>query len=284
MKLFTVATKEEGYYSLLKQTALENGFSLKTLGWNDTWKGFAWKIDLYLQELKNCQAGEPVVCVDGYDVVVIGDAEEVYNKFIEIGHPILFSGQRYFPSQKRIQRLSDQLMSNSKTYNIGDINEHLDYRRPCMGLLIGYAENLITLFEQLQKIEREEKIGNDQILLNMFYLNNPNQIKIDSECKIFQNLWRTRGGFYGKTTSKDEKCEVELYFDKYKSSKRFRNKKHKTLPCFLHGPLNLDMGLLLSEIDISAPKLNIMKGIHYWKYSISYYIKRAIPFFIKWED
>ena len=60
MKLFTVATKEEGYYSILKQTALENGFLLKTLGWNDTWKGFAWKIDLYLQELKTAKLESPL--------------------------------------------------------------------------------------------------------------------------------------------------------------------------------------------------------------------------------
>ena len=220
MKIFTVATQEEGYYSTLKQTALKNGFTLKPLGWNKPWKGLAWKIDLYLEELKKCKKREPIICVDGYDVVVIGDSKEVYSKFLETGCPVLFSGQRYFPNQKWIQRISDQLMSNNKTYNIGDINEHLDYSRPCMGLLIGYAENLTTLFERLQEIEREEKIGNDQILLNIFYLNHPDQIKVDTECQIFQNLWRTRGGVYGKITTKDKKCEVEVYGGVNKSSKR----------------------------------------------------------------
>lgn len=278
MKIFTIATREEGYYALLKQTALENGFSFNTLGWNHSWKGFAWKIDLYLEELKKCSPEEPVVCVDGYDVIVVGTAEETYDKFMQTGHSIIFSGQRYFPSQKYIRKIADQVMSNHKTHNIGAINDHLDYSRPCMGLLIGYANNLIALFEQLQKLEHERKIGNDQILLNMYYLENRNQIKLDTDCNIFQNLWRTRGVIYGKITSKDKACEVEICTDAQSNLTRVRNKKYKTLPCFLHGPFNLDMSMLLNEIGIPAPRLQISKGLHYWKYSINYYIKRAIPF------
>lgn len=281
MKILTVATHKEGCYDALKISAKANGFQLKTLGWNQAWKGLAWKIDLYLEELKNCKEEEPVVCVDGYDVVVIGAAEEVYSKFINLGQPILFSGQRYFPNQKWIQRISDQLMSNSKLNNIAKFGDQFDYSRPCMGLLIGYAGKLIDLFEQLRDIERREHIGNDQILLNMFYLKNPTTIELDKECQIFQNLWRTRGWIYGGISSKDVNCEVEVYQSSSESSKRVLNKKYKSLPCFLHGPLNLDMHLLLSEIDITVPKLTLKKGIHYWNYSIMYYVKRAVTFFTR---
>ena len=280
MKILTVATKEEGYYSTLRRTAVENGFTLKTLGQGKPWKGLAWKIDLYLEELKRYEKRELVICADGYDVVVIGCATEVKTKFLKTGHPLMFSGQRYFPNQKWIQKIADQLMSNSKTNNIGNLNAHLDYSRPCMGLLIGYADNVTKLFEQLQEIERKKNIGNDQILLNIYYLNHPDQIKVDSTCQIFQNLWRTRGGVYGKITPKDENCEVDVFSPIHKSEKRIRNKKYKTLPCFLHGPFNLDMGLLLNEMDIDAPKLSMSKGIQYWKYSIMYYVKRAIRFFV----
>jgi hypothetical protein len=281
MKILTVATHEEGYYNVLKQTAKEKGFDLKTLGWNMPWKGLAWKIDLYLDELKKCSKDEPVICVDGYDVVVIGEPEEVYSKFKQIGQPILFSGQRYFPNQRWIQRISDQLMSNSKSNSISKVSDPLDYSRPCMGLLIAYAGALIDLFERLQAIEKQENIGNDQILLNVFYLNNPDKIYLDRECQIFQNLWRTRNGIYGSVSSKDKTCEVEIVAPMDASSKRVRNKRYKSLPCFLHGPLNLDMSLLLGEIDISVPKMSFKKGLHYWNYSIMYYVKRAITFFLR---
>ena len=281
MKIFTVATNDEGYYSTLQRTAKEKGFSLTSLGWNQEWRGLAWKIDLYLDELRNCKNNEPVVCVDGYDVVIIGEADEVHSKFIEIGQPLLFSGQRYFPNQKWIQRISDQLMSNSKSSSIGELHEEQDYSRPCMGLLIGYAGHLISLFERLQAIELKQQIGNDQILLNIYYLNHPEQIQLDLECQIFQNLWRTRSGIYGRVSTKDESCDVEVYHPPGTAIKRIRNKKYKTLPCFLHSPFNLDMHLLLKEIDIAVPKMSLKKGIHYWNYSIMYYIKRAITFFLK---
>ena len=281
MKILTVATHEEGYYTALKRTAGENGFSLATLGWNQAWKGLAWKIDLYLEALRKCNAQEPVLCVDGYDVVVVAKAEEVRLKFDEIGQPVLFSGQRYFPNQKWVQKISDQLLSNSRSHNIGDIKKGFDYSRPCMGLLIGYPENLIALFEDLQKIEHSQQIGNDQILLNMYYLKHPDQIHLDTECRIFQNLWRTRGGLYGAISSKDKHCEVEVYQPVDQKFNRVRNKQFRTLPCFLHGPLNLDMYLLLKEIDIDVPKMSLKKGLHYWNYSIMYYIKRALTFFLK---
>ncbi len=67
-------------------------------------------------------------------------------------------------------------------------------------VVIGYAGKLIDLFEQLRDIERREHIGNDQILLNMFYLKNPTAIELDKECQIFQNLWRTYDAYLqGKT-------------------------------------------------------------------------------------
>ena len=69
MKLFTVATKEEGYYSLLKQTALEKGFLLK----NDQIKNVLSKADVDLNKsiISTCGSGVSA-CVLGLALEIMG--------------------------------------------------------------------------------------------------------------------------------------------------------------------------------------------------------------------
>ena len=71
--------------------------------------------------------------------------------------------------------MADKLMSDSHHHFIkNQVDDGIyDYSRPCMGLLIGYAGKLLGLFNAMLEIENEENIGNDQILLNKYYLKNP---------------------------------------------------------------------------------------------------------------
>ena len=277
MKIFTIATKSEGYFDLLRQTANRWGYDLHVLGWQQTWKGFAWKIELYIAALMKLPPDEPVICVDGYDVVTIGPPAEMHKKFKETNHRIVFSGQRYFPNQKRIQKLADQTMSLNLS-KISDKKEDnsKDYSRPCMGLLIGYAGDLLLLFKKLMETERSKSINDDQTLLNIYYRSFPDSIHLDDKCMMFQNLWRTREGIYGKISSNDKDSEIEVIYDKVIESKRVRNKQYQTTACFLHAPFNLDMELLLNELNLNPPRMKFKKGWHYWRYSIIHHVKRAL--------
>ncbi|RMG76556.1 MAG: hypothetical protein D6714_21185 [Bacteroidetes bacterium] len=277
MKIFTIATKPDGYFDLLKQTAQKQGYDLQVLGWQQTWKGFAWKIALYVEALEKLPAGEPVICADGYDVVAIAPAREVGEKFRALNHPMVFSDQRYFPNQPWIQKIADQVMSNGRSKKNDPAAEVLKKRgRPCMGLLVAHAGALADLFRELLKIERENKINDDQTLLNIYYLKHPDSIFVDEKCAIFQNLWRTRGGLYGKISSKDPNCEVEVFFDETTGLLRLRNKHFGTTPCLLHAPFNLNMSPLLRELGMEPPDIRFEKDWHYWRYSILHHVKRAI--------
>lgn len=277
MKLFTVATKEEGYFDLLKHTANRWGYDLQVLGWQQNWRGFSWKLDLYIEAFKNLPPDEPVICVDGYDVVVIAPANEMYKKFKSFNQQIIFSGQRYFPNQRWVQKLADQVMRYDLPQNIDkDANNSDSYSRPCMGLLVGYAGELLKLFQDLIVIERQRSLNDDQTLLNIYYSNYPDSINLDYKCLMFQNLWRTRGCLYGKISSKDKKAEIEVFYDEKIESLRVRNKQFNTDACFIHAPFNLDMELLLKELNLSSHKRSFKKSWHYWKYSIIHHIKRAI--------
>jgi hypothetical protein len=281
MKLLTIATEAEGYFDLLKQSSKKWGYDLKVLGWQQKWQGFAWKLELYIAALLKLPPDEPVVCVDGYDVVVIAPPEELLMKFTSLDYPVIFSGQRYFPNHKRIQKIADQVMSNGATKAINWNNPNTkDYTRPCMGLVIGYAGKLLALFKALINIESRKSINDDQTLLNIYYLDNPNSIYLDYTCTLFQNLWRTKGVVYGKFSARHESAEIETYFDEIIGSMRVRNKTYLTSPCFLHAPFNLDIGMLLKEINLQAPKTSLSKDWHYLQYSIAHHTHRAFKLFL----
>jgi hypothetical protein len=279
MKILTIATKNEGYLDLLIHTAERFGYELKLLGWGMPWKGLAWKLELYVSELEKIDGDEPVVCVDGYDVIVCGSSEEMKTKFLSMNFPLIFSGQRYFPKQKFIQSLADKLMSNDKKKIFAKTADPIDYSRPCTGLLAGYAGNLLLLFRELIHIEGKEKIGNDQILLNIYYQQNPASIEIDYHCDLFQNLWRTEGGLFGKFYIENKMSDIEVI--KKENEYRIRNKYFDTEPCFLHAPFNLDIRSVLTQLNLESKKLSFGKGWHYSKYSLFYYFKRGMKFFWK---
>lgn len=282
MKVFTIATKSEGYFDLLKSSTEKWGYQLHALGWNQPWQGFAWKLELYIEAFKKLPPKEVIICVDGYDVIAVGPPNEIDEKFKQQNCTILFSGQRYFPGQKWIRKLADKVMAfdESKYTETTDDTAGNAYTRPCMGLLIGYAENLLFLFEQLMEIEKEKSINDDQTLLNIFYTKNPNALQVDRNCNLFQNLWRTRGGLYGKISSKDTNAEINLVFDEENKAVRVRNKAHGTQACFIHGPLNLNMDLLLKELGLPIHNRSHSKNIRYWQYSILHHVKRAIGIYL----
>lgn len=280
MKILTIATTSEGYFDLLTLTARRWGFDLYVLGWQEEWKGFAWKIELYIDILSRLEKDEPVVCVDGYDVVVVGPVDDMREAFRESGQRIVFSGQRYFPNHRWIQKLADQVMSNHVSEFVSKgATQSQDYRRPCMGLVVACAGDLLRLFQQLIEMEKKKKVQDDQTLLNMFYIRHPLAIHLDMQCKMFQNLWRTRPGLYGQISAEDPTSEVEVFFDQKNAAKRIRNKRFNTTACFLHGPFNLDMGPLLRELGLDVPPGRGIKNWHYWRYSIVHHIKRALKLY-----
>ena len=279
MKLLTIATQAEGYFDLLKQSAEQWGYDLEVLGWQQKWQGFAWKLALYKEALNNLPPNEPVVCVDGYDVVIIGPAEEMAKKFASQHHNIIFSDQLYFPNNRRIQRMADQVMSNNLVKSINSSSNH-EYTRPCMGLFIGYAGDLLALFTKLIALEQSITVKDDQTLLNIYFLENRDSLHLETNCSMFQNLWRTKGIIYGKISSLDKASHIETYYDDEIGSIRVRNKVYNTSPCFIHAPFNLNMNMLLKEIKLTPPPITIAKDWHYFQYSISHHISRALKLYM----
>ncbi len=278
MKILTIATHSEGYFPLLEKTARLWGYDLHVLGWNREWQGLAWKLTLYHEALSCFPADEPVICVDGYDVVVTGPAEEAKSRFLASGQRLWFSGQRYWPNQPWMQRITDRLMTNSHRTALVRTHDVQGYHRPCTGLFVGYAGDLHRLFGELTELEAAEPVGNDQILLNIYHLRYPGAIGVDEQCTVFQNLWRTRNGLYSQISPTDPSSEVEIVTDADTGRRRVRNKRFQSTPCFIHGPFNLNMDPLLEELDLTPEKTG-NRNANYWNYSMMFYITRGIRFY-----
>lgn len=173
--------------------------------------------------------------------------------------------------------MADQLMSNSKQRRVGETEERFDYSRPCMGLLIGYAAPLQQLFQALIQLEQQERVGNDQILLNIYYLQHPDAFALDRRCVLFQNLWRTTGGLYGSIHLGAPTCDIEVVSTA--QGLRVRNTITDTWPCLIHAPLNLNMDPVVRALQLEPPPRPLQKGWHYWQYSLWHYVSRGILFF-----
>ncbi len=275
MKILTIATHTEGYFPLLEQTARLWGYDFQVLGWGRKWEGLAWKLNLYHEALAQLPPDEPVLCVDGYDVVVTGPAHEARSRFLASGYRLWFSGQRYWPNQPWMQRITDRLMTNNHAASLVRADDLKGYYRPCTGLFAGFAGDLQKLFEELLAMEAEQAVGNDQILLNLYFLNNPGAIGIDEQCTVFQNLWRTRPGIYSQISPKDSSSEVDLVRDPETGRKRVRNKRYQSLPCFVHGPFNLNMDPLLLALGFDTAKVG-NRNANYWSYSMMFYLTKAL--------
>lgn len=194
MRALAFATRTAGYFPLLQPSADRFGFELEILGWGQPWRGTSMRLAAYREALSRLDPDETVMIVDAYDVVFAGPAGEAEAHFKRMRVPLLFSSQRYFPSNPWLRRLADQVMGMEG----GAYRKRVEadaYGRPCMGGLIGHAGALAELFARLVEIEDRERSGHDQIPLNRYLQQRPQEACVDRECQIFQPLWRTRGRF-----------------------------------------------------------------------------------------
>jgi hypothetical protein len=81
MRLFAVCTHVEGWYDALVGSAVRGGYNLTTIGWQEKWGGFVWRMSLMLDALKNLDREEIICFVDAYDVIMLVPAIELRQRY-----------------------------------------------------------------------------------------------------------------------------------------------------------------------------------------------------------
>ena len=245
LHIVTVATEEKYYLPYLKILCKKFNNELKILGLGTKWQGLSYKFHLILKYLKTIDPNDIVCFIDGYDVICIRDTNELINEFKKLinNKLILIS----VDTNSLIHELLAPLYFTKVDDNY--INS---------GCYMGYAKNLLIVFEELNKSINDFNV-NDQKLLIEYCKKNPNSYVLDKDNNIFLC-------YVNSLTEIDNKINIINNTIYYKNSK----------PFFIHGPAFTYLNNILIKIGFENTLYlkNIKKTcIKDFKNKMLYYVK-----------
>ena len=223
LHIYTYAT-DEHKLQYLKETA--NIFNMNIhYVLKQQWNGFFDKIVGMIDILNKLNDNDIVCFIDAYDVLCNGSHEELLLKFKQYNCHILFGAEiGCFPEFYRNDYPST---NNLTTY---------DYLNS--GGYIGYVHALRKIFswKSIPEILRTCENGGDQSYFTEFYIEyNSSNIKLDSECSIFQcmhlvnwNEFNIYNGYIYNTILKQKPCFIHFNGGTWQT-----NDKHNIMPIFI---------------------------------------------------
>jgi hypothetical protein len=205
-------------------------YSLKKLGYEyhflergEKFKGFGWRTKVYIRAIQRLKKSDDdiFICVDSNDLFFVGSPSELLEKFKATGHRVLVGAEpaccvgkhqkdRITPAKAMIARIPDYR-----------------WRFPNGGTVMGYAEDLLKLFE-VNKFEKDDQAG-----LTDLAMVGSDLFGIDARQEVFANIpavygpWRALG---------DKPIHRSREFDEYWkiSEGRVVNKVTGSVPPVLH--------------------------------------------------
>lgn len=203
---------------------------LTVLGYNQEWKGFAWRFSLLQEYLDNQLPNEIICFIDAYDVMLLRDPnkmEELFKKFKKLYNTkIIVAEDKASPL---IQFFLGLTFGKCGPYNIN------------AGTYIGEAKDIKNMINDIKKIDNNIT-ADDQVLLTKYCNNNMNKIKIDINSDFFCTLTNKN-----KINIKNGK----LYY---------KNK----LPFLLHCPGNTNIESIIKKLGytITEEDQKVLKKFH----------------------
>jgi hypothetical protein len=158
----------------------------------DHWNGYVDKLLYMKQKIENIPIDDIVCFIDGYDVLVNADNEEIITKFKSYNCNLVVGSElNCFPEfyKERMDAVNENRVNLYKYVNSGGY--------------IGYAKSIMDMlnFKSEYEINQICQNGGDQSYLIEYYLENclNGGIKLDVYCKIFQNMhWVSWSSFVFK--------------------------------------------------------------------------------------
>jgi len=218
--VYTIATNLKRAKCLLDSAKLFN-MNIKIIN-PTSWKGNYDKMLYMLKEIKNLPDNDIILFVDAYDVIITGSIEEIKEKYLSMNCDLLVSAENNCFPRYYTERY-DQFLETTDYEKINtsfDEKINTSFRYLNSGGYVGTVKAIKDLYSW--KTLDEMKVicvkGSDQAYFMEYYLSNPMLFifKIDTECKIFQSMYRT--------SWKDFVCEGGRIFNKVLNQR----------PCMLH--------------------------------------------------
>lgn len=211
MKFITIETDTHNNLErkLLRSTEINN-IDIEVIGKGIDWNGFVTKFKIIIDYLSTIE--DELVCLtDSRDVLYMSDSETISNTFLSNfdKDSIVFNGETNCFPEPSFAELHP--------------NQHKKYKYLNSGCVIGSKETLLKVCKEAIKLYNEDKINDDQYLLQKIFLSKKYNVTIDYDCKIFQCVW-------------DENWGRSNNFDLLYDSDGIYNRLTKTNPLIFHFP------------------------------------------------
>jgi hypothetical protein len=175
LHIVTVATEIKYYMPYLIESCRRNGIELEILGLNQKWEGFMYKITTIIEYLRQINPTDIVCFVDGYDVICSKNLNELKREFIEL---------KKQHNCKIVVSSENGLLINLNYFYF----ERCETKSINSGLYIGFAKDLLELFEKIHKLYLKNTINDDQVLMIQQCNVNPEDFYIDVNNNLFLSL------------------------------------------------------------------------------------------------
>ncbi len=224
----TYATHSERLFDLLLESATRNNIKLNVIGMGDKWIGWKKRAEYILNHLENLDDNMIVCHIDGFDSIILSNAEEIYNKFIN-----------YYNNKKVVFSSDDSANFLVKYFKLKKFNLCRNHFISA-GLYIGYNYYIQHLLKMFINSDHTD----DQRFFTLL-CDDPNMsdIGIDSDNILFYNY---------------------QYFDTsnlnyYNNRLYFKNSD----PCIISAPGNINITNILSNFNYKYVQKNNKAGINY---------------------
>ena len=257
MKVITVATKENGYFDTLIESAHKFNYDLIILGYNHVWKGFGWRLKLIINFLETLDYNEIIMVVDAYDVILLQDAKEALNRYKKLNVSFLCGAFR----------ISNGLIGFIQENEFGKSKKILSapYDSLCAGT---WMTTVKTALEIYKKYEIEDN-DDDQILLNkIFDIEGINTITPDTNFEIFCTVFPN---IITRNIQDIDKIVIT-------QNKTLKSNITNTEPILIHGLGNTNLNNILKELGFK--NTNSLTDYKYNFKKLWYHLKLFFKIFI----
>ncbi len=270
LELVTLATHSEGYLPYLEHWSKKNNVKFNILAYGEKWEGWNWRLDKLIYFLEKKNENELILLIDGFDVLILSDKQELLNKFNNAKTDIILSCSGIHTSQPDSNWVHQEIIvpfshAYYKKYNKELLNA---------GTYFGTAKSLTNILKKIKNYCNVHNVKDDQIALNSILLNDL-KYTIDKNANVFW-IWDLCNMkevfelliFGGPITIKNKGIDLQ--------DKRIIFKKNGTKPSIVHGVSNRNMDKLTEFLDFpikNSIKRDIhQKSIRYLSYGIKLFL------------
>lgn len=173
LHICTIASHETKELNQLLDSCARNNLEVNILGLGKPYVGHGLKITYVKEFIHNLPDVDVVLVVDAYDVLVLASKEEILEKYLKCGYPVLFGAETNLFRKRHLNKyLKNYPKSPTK------------FRYLNAGTWIGRIGTLKQIFAEI-KCDMTEC---DQAKWTGYFVTHQELIGLDYQCELFLNL------------------------------------------------------------------------------------------------